>query len=251
LIESIDFPLKFTRMSMIDFKSDATLYCNREIILDRIVDNLGQVQKLHRQLLKDIRLCFSIDLIDENHIHFPPDRSKSVLHFIVRGLLRINLQSVESRLKYYGDPFTQTKVGNLIKAASGTSGFDKCPPDICSNSHPCFNKSTAEGKHASQLYGALEVLRRSIRRKANLKMKMISMTADKISISSSSSSNQLSTVLGKRSSSPMESLINAAASLEEKLDKSPKENGTRDLREDLDATETESVEMARGSINVC
>ena len=149
-----------------DFKGEATLVCDREVILDRIVANLHQYHRVRDQLVDDIKHSFSISLIDEEKIHFRPERTKAVLHFIVRGLLRINLQCADSRLKYYGDdPFNQTKLGNLIKAASGEFGFDKYPPDICYNSHPCFNKSTPEGKHAFQLYRALEALKRSVYKK--------------------------------------------------------------------------------------
>ena len=185
------------------------------------------------------------------------ERSKAVLHFIVRGLLRINLKCVETLVKYYGDDslsqmklaVSQRNLAKLIKVASTTSVFDEYPPDITSKSHPCFNKSTQEGKHAFHLYLALEALRRSVRRKVNLKIKM---TANKESSSSLSSSNQPPSILGKRSSSPMdlqrssspiELLINATASLE-KIGHDP---STRDLREELN----EALEIPRGSTNVC
>ena len=178
----------------IDFNGEATIVCDREVILDRIVAKLNHFQRDRIDLLKDIKLCFPVVLIDKNNIYFPADRTKATLHFIVRGLLRINLQCAEDRLKYYGNnPFIQTKLSSLIKAASGESGFDKYPPDISSNTHPCFNKLTAEGKHASQLYGALEALRRSIRRK-----KLNHMPTDQVSSSSSSSSDEPSSILGKR-----------------------------------------------------
>ena len=236
MIENIDFRLNFEMMS-IDSKGEATLVCDREVILDRIVDNLNRFQEAHKALLRDINDCFSISLMDEKKIHFRPERSRAVLHFIVRGLLRINLQCPESRLKYYGDnPFNQTKLGNLIKAASGEFGFDKYPPDIASNGHPHFIKSTAEGRHALQLYGALEALRRSVyKRDWDQKRKITSSssnqqlltldettrtsstatintsplelptTTDKVTSSPSSNSNQLTSVLGKRTSSSMES----------------------------------------------
>jgi hypothetical protein len=175
---------------------------------------------------------------------------KSVLHFMVRKLLRFNLDCAESCRKYYGDELsTQYKLEQLKKAASSFPVFDERPPDIPSRSHPTFNELTMEGKRALRLCSDLEALRKSINKTKIKKIAEVPSSSDKVICNSSSSSNQLSTVLGKRSSSPMESLINAAASLEEKLDKSLKENGTRDLREDLDATE--SVEMARGSTNVC
>jgi hypothetical protein len=255
MIENIKLQLDF-EMTSIDLKGEATLVCNREVVLDRIVHNLDQYQDVRLQLLEDIKYCFSISLIDAENIYFSPDRSKAVLHHIVRGLLRINLHCAESRLKYYGDDNVNLK--RLILAVNSTSGFDfdKTPPNVPSKNHPCFTKSTVEGQRASKLYGALEALRRSLYKKDWRNKKLNSKTADKISSSSSSSSTQLSSVLGKRASSPIESLINAAASVEENkgkmigLDPSAKENGTRDLREDLDATE-DSVEMARGSTNVC
>ena len=229
------------------------LACNREQILDRIVADLHEHQIRKNRLLEDINHCFSIDLIDKDHIHFRAERSKAVLHFIVRGLLRINLKCVETLVKYYGGDET-TKLAKLIQAASTTSVFDEYPPDITSKSHPCFNKSTQEGKHAFHLYLALEALRRSVRRKVNLKMKM---TANKESSSSLSSSNQPPSILGKRSSSPMdlqrssspiELLINATASLKKiGHDPSVKEDATRDLREELN----EALEIPRGSTNVC
>jgi hypothetical protein len=234
-------------MMTTDLKGEATLVCQREVILDRIVDKLDHFQTGRLQLLGDIKYCFSISFIDEEKIYFSPARSKAVYHYIVRGLLRINLLCAESRLKYYGDD--NVKLGRLILAANSTSGFDKTPPNIPSMFHPCFNKSTEDGRRASKLYGALQALRRSLSTKDWRNRRLISKTADKISSSSSSISNQLSSVLGKRPSSPVESLINADEN--KKIDHHPsaKDKVTRDLREDLDADE--SVEMARAATNVC
>jgi hypothetical protein len=147
--------------------------------------------------------------------------------------LRINLNCAESRIKYYGnDPAAQTKLGNLIEAASTPSGFDEYPPEIPSKAHPCFNKSTVEGQRASKLYGALEALRKSVYKRGWEKKRKINnsstsnqhlltlaaattntspleslfpTTADKVTSSPSSSSNQPTSVLGKRTSSSMES----------------------------------------------
>ena len=223
----------------------------RDILLDRILTNLDRFQAVKNQLKLDIEECFSIDLVDENGAFFNATRKKSVLHFMIRKLLRFHLDCVESCRKYYGDDLsTQSKLELLIKAASSFEVFDLQPPDISSKYHPSFNESTTEGKSALRLFHALDALRQSVTRKKNVKkIAEVPSSPDEVSTCSSSSS----TVLGKRSSSPMESLINAATSLEEnkdkKLDTSGKENGNRNLREELDVTE--SVEMARGFTNVC
>ena len=218
----------------------------RDMLLDRIVTNLGRLQAVKTQLQIDIEECFSIDLVDENGAYFNATRKKSVIHFMIRKLLRINLECAESCRKYYGDDLsTQSKLELLIKAANSFPVFDVQPPEISSKYHPSFNEITTEGKRALQLYSALDALRKSVNKTKIKKIAEVPSSPDKVLCNSSSSSNQLSTDLGKRSSSSMESLINAADS----LDTSGKENGNRDLREELDVTE--SVEMARGFTNVC
>jgi hypothetical protein len=223
----------------------------RDIVLDQIIDDLGILQKTRERLVKNIFECFSINFMDEDNIYFDTKRSKSVLHFIVRKLLRIDLNCGESCKKYYGEDIEcGRKIFSLIQAARSLEVFDERPPDISSKNHPTFNKLTPEGLHASQLYGALEALRKSVVRKHRIKqIAEVPSSQDNVTCSSSSSSNQLSSVLGKRPSSPVESLINADEN--KKIDHHPsaKDKVTRDLREDLDADE--SVEMARAATNVC
>ena len=226
----------------------------RDILLDRILTNLDTFHKAKNQLKNDIKECFLIDLTHANGAYFNETRKKSVLHFMVRKLLRFNLDCEESCRKYYGDELsTQYKLEQLKKAASSFPVFDERPPDIPSRSHPSFNELTTDGKRALRLCSDLEALRKSVNQTKIKKLAEVPSSPDKVICNSSSSSDQLSTVLGKRSSSPMESLINAAVSLEENKDKtldtSVKENGNRNLREELDVTE--SVEMTRGFTNVC
>jgi hypothetical protein len=229
----------------------------RDILLDEILNNLFTFQDVKKELKRAILICFSIDLTEDYGTLFNATRKKSVIHFMVRKLLRFNLDCAETCQKYYGnDLSTQFKLELLIKAARSFPVFDEQPPDIPSKNHPSFDESSPEGKKALRVYFALDALRLSFTRKKNMKkIAAVPSSADKVTCSSSSSSNQLSTVLGKRtseSSAPMELLIDAAASVEENkgkmigLDPSAKENGTRDLRKDLDATQ-DSVEMARKS----
>ena len=179
----------------------------RDILLDRILTNLDRFQAVKNQLKLDIEECFSIDLVDENGAYFNATRKKSVIHFMIRKLLRFSLDCVESCKKYYGDDLsTQSKVELLIKAASSFEVFDVQPPDISSKYHPSFNESTTEGKSALRLYHVLDALRQSVTRKKNIKkIAKVPSSPDKVTSSLSSSSNQPTSVLGKRTSSSMES----------------------------------------------
>jgi hypothetical protein len=185
----------------------------RDMLLDRILTNLGTWTQVRKELFRDIKRCFPFNLFDENHIYFDGKRSKSVIHFIVRKLLRFRLDCAESCRKYYGnDPATETKLEKLLDAARSFQVFDEYPPDILSTNHPTFTKSTPEGLHASKLYGTLEALRVSVTRKIKIKkIAEVSITTDQVSRSSSSNSDQPSSVVGKRTSS-MESSPTATTS---------------------------------------
>ena len=179
----------------------------RQILLDRILTNLRTLQDVRKELIADITRCFSINLLDENQVYFDKMRSKSAIHFMVRKLLRFNLDCPESCTKYYGDDSAnQAKLELLIRAARRFQIFDQYPPDISSRNHPTFTTLTTEGQRASFLYGSLNALRLSVTRKKNIKkIAEVSITTDQVSNSSSSNSDQPSSILGKRISSSMES----------------------------------------------
>jgi hypothetical protein len=174
----------------------------REILFDRILTNLRTLQDVRKELIVDITRCFSINLLDENQVYFDKMRSKSAIHFMVRKLLRFNLDCPESCTKYYGDDSAnQAKLELLIQAARRFQIFDQYPPDISSRNHPTFTTLTTEGQRASFLYGSLNALRLSVTRKKNIKkIAEVSITTDEVTSSSSSSSDQPSSILGKRSS---------------------------------------------------